>query len=90
MDGDQAYADSDAASDQPAAQSYVVETTSVIFTEPAPSGSVLADPRLVFLGPDRQGVLLEVMAIQTDDGGLLIIHAQPIRERYLRILEGGL
>ena len=54
---------------------YVVETTSVIFAEPAPSGSVLADPRMVFLGPDQQGELLEVMAIQTDDGGLLIIHA---------------
>lgn len=69
---------------------YAVETTSVIFAEPAPSGSVLVDPRLVFLGPDQQGELLEVMAIQTDDGGLLVIHAQPIRERYLKFLEGGL
>jgi hypothetical protein len=69
---------------------YVVETTSVIFVEEAPSGSVLSDPRLVFLGPDEQGELLEVMAIQTEDGGLLIIHAQPIRQRYLQFLEGGL
>jgi hypothetical protein len=67
----------------------VVETAGVIFAEPAPSGSVLTDPRLVFLGPDQQGELLEVMAIQTGDGGLLIIHAQPIRDRYLRFLEGG-
>lgn len=69
---------------------YVVETTSVVFAAEAPSESVLADPRLVFLGPDQHGELLEVMAIQTDDGGLLIIHAQPIRDRYLKFLEGGL
>jgi len=29
------------------------------------------------------------MAIETEDGGLLIIHAQPIRRRYLQFLEGG-
>lgn len=69
---------------------HVVERTSVIFAEPAPSGSMLTDPRLVFLGPDQLGELLEVMAIETDDGGLVIIHAQPIRERYLRFLEEGL
>jgi hypothetical protein len=48
------------------------------------------DSRLVFPGPDEQGELLEVMAIETDTGGLLIIHAQPIRNRYLEFLKGGL
>jgi hypothetical protein len=69
---------------------YVVETASVIFRENAPRGSSLGDPRLVFLGPDEQGELLEVMAVETDTGGLLVIHAQPIRNRYLELLEGGL
>lgn len=68
----------------------MVETTSVIFAENAPEGSALSDHRLVFLGPDADGELLEVMAIQTDDGGLLVIHAQPIRVRYLKLLTGGL
>jgi hypothetical protein len=68
----------------------VVETTSVIFKEDAPQGSPLHDPRLVFLGPDEDGELLEVMAIETDSGELLIIHAQRIRARYLKLLEGGL
>jgi hypothetical protein len=45
---------------------YVVETTSVIFRENAPRDSPLTDPRLVFLGPDDQGELLEVMAVETD------------------------
>jgi hypothetical protein len=69
---------------------HVVETTSVIFAEDAPEGSALTDPRLVFLGPDADGELLEVMAIETDDGALLVIHAQPIRARYLKLLTGGL
>ena len=53
-------------------------------------GSALSDPRLVFLGPDATGQLLEVMAIQTKDDKLLVIHAQPIRARYLKLLTGGL
>jgi hypothetical protein len=68
----------------------VVETTSVIFEENAPKNSPLKDARLVFLGPDEDGELLEVMAIKTDSGALLVIHAQPIRDRYLNLLKGGL
>ncbi len=62
----------------------------MIFREDAPRSSPLRDSRLVFLGPDRTGQLLEVMAIETDNGGLLVIHAQPIRNRYLELLAGGL
>jgi hypothetical protein len=69
---------------------YVVETTSVIFRENAPRNSPLTDPRLVFLGTDDQGELLEVMAVETDTNGLLIIHAQPIRNRYLELLKEGI
>jgi hypothetical protein len=66
------------------------ETTGVVFAEDAPVGSPLADQRLVFLGPDADGELLEVMAVRTDDDGLLVIHAQPMRARYLGLLTGGL
>jgi hypothetical protein len=69
---------------------HVVETTSVIFRESAPKDSPLRAPRLVFLSPDEQGKLLEVMAIQTDTGDLRVIHAQPIRNRYIELQEGGL
>ncbi len=62
----------------------------MIFREPAPSRSPLTDDRLVFLGPDEEGEILEVMAIETDTGGLVIIHAMPIRDRYLKLLTGGL
>jgi hypothetical protein len=69
---------------------YVVRTTGVIFREPARTGSPLTDDRLVFLGPDEDGVLIEVMAVETERSGLLIIHAMPIRHRYLNLLTGGM
>jgi hypothetical protein len=69
---------------------YVVRTTAAIFREPAPAGSSLTDDRLVFLGRDEDGEMLEVMAIEMDTGGLLIIHAMAIRDRYLKLLTGGL
>ena len=68
---------------------YVVQNTGVIFRQPAPATSPLGDDRLVFLGPDEDGALLDVMAIATDDG-FLIIHAMPIRDRYLNMLTGGI
>jgi hypothetical protein len=39
-------------------------------------------PRFLFLGPDLQGMPLEVVAVAPDDGSLMIIHAMPLRERY--------
>lgn len=68
----------------------MVQTTSTIFRQPAPAHSPLTDERIVFLGVDQKGVLLEVMAVETDQGGLLVIHAMPIRNRYLKLLEGGI
>jgi hypothetical protein len=55
----------------------VLATTSVLLCEPRPG----ADDRLVYLGPDQDGVVLEVMAVAIETG-LLIIHAMPIRNRY--------
>lgn len=40
------------------------------------------DPRFVFLGPDPEGISLEVVAVAPEDGSLMIIHAMPLRERY--------
>ena len=38
--------------------------------------------RLVFLGDDAEGVPLEVIAVELECGGLLVIHAMPLRDRY--------
>jgi hypothetical protein len=36
----------------------------------------------VFLGDDMEGIALEVMAIELEDEGLLVIHAMALRDRY--------
>lgn len=40
------------------------------------------DPRFLFIGLDLEGMPLEVVAVATEDGSLVIIHAMPLRERY--------
>jgi hypothetical protein len=37
---------------------------------------------IVFLGPDSNGVALEVIGIQLADGDLLVIHAMKLRRAY--------
>lgn len=38
--------------------------------------------RLLYLGDDANGVALEVMAVELEDGSIYVIHAMPLRERY--------
>ena len=62
---------------------YVIEHCGLQFELDPPAGAPAgADPRLVYLGDDADGVALEVMAIELEDGGLLVIHAMPLRDRY--------
>jgi len=62
---------------------YVIEHCGLRFEQPPPTGAaVSADPRLVYLGDDADGIPLEVMAIELTDGSLLVIHAMPLRDRY--------
>jgi hypothetical protein len=44
---------------------HVARTAETIIRQPAPEDSALADDRIVFLGPDPNGVMLEVMAIES-------------------------
>lgn len=56
--------------------------------QPAPADAdadAKAD-RLVYLGADQDGTLLEVMVIETDRG-LLVIHAMPMRDKYRPYLD---
>lgn len=50
--------------------------------EPPPDSADNTSPRLVFLGDDADGTALEVMAVELDDGSLLVIHAMALRDRY--------
>lgn len=67
---------------------YVIEHCGLRFAQrPPPDAPLNADLRLVFLGDDADGVALEVMAIELEDEGLLVIHRMPLRERYRKQYE---
>jgi hypothetical protein len=38
--------------------------------------------RSLYLGDDAEGTPLEVMAVELEDGDLLVIHAMALRNRY--------
>ena len=62
---------------------YVIEHCGLLFEQVPPArAQASADPRLVYLGDDADGVALEVMAIELADGSVLVIHAMPLRDRY--------
>jgi hypothetical protein len=42
--------------------------------------------RVLYLGPDRAGNLLEVVVIERDDGTELAIHAMKMRRKYEQLL----
>jgi hypothetical protein len=65
----------------------VVRTTDTIIRQLAPDDSALEDDRIVFLGPDPNGVMLEVIAVEIDKG-VLIIHAIKMRPQYRPFLKG--
>jgi hypothetical protein len=61
----------------------VIEHCGLRFEQDPPAGAPAgADPRLVYLGDDADGVALEVMAIELEDGSVLVIHAMPLRDHY--------
>jgi len=62
---------------------HVLEHCLLILEEEPPSGdSAARDTRWVFLGGDPSGVDLEVIAVETEEGRLLVIHAMELRPRY--------
>ena len=46
------------------------------------------DGKVLYLGPDRAGSLLEVVAVSRDDGTEIVIHAMRMRRRYQPFLRG--
>lgn len=67
---------------------YVIDRSGLRFEQGPPAGAPAdADPRLLYLGDDADGVALEVMAVELEDGSLLVIHAVPLRERYRKEYE---
>ena len=46
-------------------------------------------PKLLVIGPDRAGNLLEVIVLVLADDATLVIHAMRLRETYHDLLPGG-
>lgn len=46
------------------------------------------DGKVLYLGPDRSGRLLEVVSVRRDDGTEVVIHAMVMRSGYERFLRG--
>lgn len=57
-----------------------------ITIQPPPSSGHL-QPRRVYVGPDENGRLIEVFAIEEDDGALLVIHAMRLRRKTQELWE---
>lgn len=67
---------------------YVIEHCGLRFEQAPPSDAQEnASLRLVFLGDDEEGAALEVMTVELEDEGLLVIHAMPLRDRYRKHYE---
>lgn len=67
---------------------YVIENCGLRFEEEPPADAPAgASTRLVFLGDDAKGTALEVMAVELEDGSLLVIHAMLLRDRYRKQYE---
>lgn len=47
-----------------------------------------AGTRRLIIGPDPAGNLLELLAIETDTGDLLVFHAMTMRPKYRDLLQG--
>ena len=66
---------------------FVVEDCGLVYVQPAPPGSAVPDPRLVFLGDDEAGRAIEVIGVEmvADPNGedhLRVIHAMALRVKY--------
>lgn len=46
------------------------------------------DGKVLFLGPDRAGNLLEIVTVATEDGAEVVIHAMAMRRIYEPLLRG--
>jgi len=46
------------------------------------------DAKVLYLGPDRAGNLLEVVSVARDDGTEIVIHAMAMRAKYEPYLRG--
>jgi hypothetical protein len=63
---------------------HVIAHCGLCFDEPPPAKNAgVLDSRLVCLGDDANGRAIEVVAVEGDKDDLIVIHAMPLRDKYL-------
>ena len=60
---------------------YVLTRAGLVYIQRATPPERSLD-QFVYLGDDRGGVALEVMAVELANGELLVIHSMPLRSKY--------
>jgi len=65
---------------------YVVDHCGLVFDQPAPDAAP-GESRLIYLGDDEHGVPLEIVAVESESGGVRVIHAMKLRSRYQKEYE---
>jgi hypothetical protein len=66
---------------------HVIANFRLRFEEPPPAGGRARANRIVYLGEDEQGQVLEVMAVEADNHEMLVIHAMSLRNKYKKRYE---
>ncbi len=67
---------------------HVIANCALAFEEDPPADHPTAtDKRLVFLGEDADGVALEVIAVESGRGSVMVIHAMELRPRFRKDYE---
>jgi hypothetical protein len=60
------------------------------FDVPPPAGSPYRSDRILYLGDDVAGAALEILAVMTEDGDMLVFHAMRMGSQYRRRYEEAL
>ena len=62
---------------------HVIANYNLRFEQSPQDGPGTRSNRIVYLGDDPKGQAVEVMAVKLDDGDLFVIHAMPMRKKYM-------
>ena len=69
---------------------YVLANPVLVATMPPGPDSAEDDERTLYLGFDHTGRDLEVVTVNIEDGGILVLHAMDLRPKYRATYEAAL
>jgi hypothetical protein len=69
---------------------YAIRHCGLAFDVPPPIGSPYGSDRVLYLGDDVAGAALEILAVMTEGGDILVFHATRMGSQYRRRYEEAL